>query len=186
MTVFDANWSAGRVSFLPRAATCSGRTDGRPRRPITPLAEPDLLVVIDVYLDIESMADYSSLQVDAAEMEYDQLFALVEADPELAARRPGVQEGVASGRIQVQYVRMIIDEDWDCQVATYPPASAADEPETPEGPWYPLLARRLGTPPPNHPLGHRGRHRPDHRNAPITSGAYIVENGRARSFFADL
>ncbi len=106
---------------------------------IIALAEPDLLVVIDVYLDIESMADYSSLQVDAAEMEYDQLFAVVEADPDLAARRPDVQEGVASGRIQVQYVRMIVDEDWDCQVATYPPASAASGSETPEGPWYPLL-----------------------------------------------
>ncbi|MGW4247161.1 hypothetical protein [Nocardia sp. NPDC004722] len=67
------------------------------------------------------------------------LWSLVEADPELAARRPDVQEGVASGRIQIQYVRMIIDEDWDCQVATYPPASAAEESATPDGPWYPLL-----------------------------------------------
>ncbi|MFF2555535.1 hypothetical protein ACFVUS_31325 [Nocardia sp. NPDC058058] len=107
---------------------------------IIALAEPDLLVVIDVYLDIESMADYPSLQVDSAEMEYDQLFAIVEADPDLAARRPDVPKGVAAGRIQVQYVRMIIDEDWDCQVATYPPASAtASGPETPGGPWYPLL-----------------------------------------------
>lgn len=105
---------------------------------IIALADPDSLVVIDVYLDIESMADYLPLQVDAAEMEYDQLFALVEADPDLAARRPDVREGVAAGRIQVQYVRMIVDEDWDCQVATYPPASAAG-PETAQGPWYPLL-----------------------------------------------
>ncbi|MGW4635053.1 TY-Chap domain-containing protein [Nocardia sp. NPDC004415] len=103
------------------------------------LAEPDLLVVIDVYLDIESMADYPQLQVDAAEMEYDELFAMVEADPDLAARRPDVREGVASGRIQVQYVRMIIDEDWDCQVATYPPASAGGGSELSDGPWYPLL-----------------------------------------------
>ncbi|TCJ96737.1 TY-Chap domain-containing protein [Nocardia alba] len=106
---------------------------------IVALAEPEVLVVIDVYLDIESMADYSSLQVDADEMGHDQLFAMVEADPDLAARRPDVREGVAAGRIQVQYVRMIIDEDWDCQVATYPPASVDGGSQTPEGPWYPLL-----------------------------------------------